>query len=296
MVDELHGHVTAIKTTYDGASLTAGAASGATVIYVNDVADFDEKGGTLRVADSTGTFLAAVDYTAIDDDTDAITLATGLPSGVPDGAEVRILAADGTYAQTAEATVVDDNDGAPVTVDVLHALIPLLTNSVRAGIEESAVCTREGDGVKWTLVDVLGKQATAAVPHARRDRATSISITTNTDTVLTWDAFPATRGGIDVTSGVWTVPSDGRYSVSANVQFDGSVSTAGQRRIWFLLNGAWAGPAVRLDAASSGDTHLSVGGVLDLMQGDQLTVMVRQNSGGSINVLAGSTATVTGLD
>lgn len=295
MSDELHGHVASITTNYHGATLVADAATGSTVLYVNDVAQFAVEGGSLRPAKSDGTYAPAVAYTAIDDDAASITLAAPTTIDLFNGSAVRVLDANGNYVVDVEADVIDDANGSVATIDVHHSLIRLLTNSVRAGVDESVVATRDASGA-WEVTRVLGKTPVLDAAHARRDRATSLAIATNTDVTLTWDAFPTTRGGMDVTSGVWTIPSDGRYPVTANVQFDGSVSTTGQRRVWFLLNGVWAGPAIRVDAAASGDTHLSVSGVLDCVQGDQITVMVRQNSGVSINVLAGSTATITGLD
>jgi hypothetical protein len=178
MADQFAGHVTSIATSYRGGTLSADAALGATTIYVNDVADFAEEGGSLRIAKSDGTFLTAQTYTAIDDDASSITLAAGLASAVVNGGLVRVLDADGNDAVDTEATVVDDNDDSVVVVDVAHALIPLLTESVRAGINEAVLVARDTSGA-WTVTDVLGKSAVAASSGGGSSQARVASATTS---------------------------------------------------------------------------------------------------------------------
>lgn len=290
---QIHGHVSTIAVSFRGATLSADAFTGDPVVYVDDVADFGEEGGSLAFTDGSGAFLSPVDYTAIDDDDDSITLAATLAYDVNDGDMIRVVDADGNYVQDVIATVIDDADGGELQVEVEHALIRLLTESVRAGVSEAVTCTRDEHGV-WMVTNVEGKKPTVA-PYDRRSRATNVTIHDSTDTVLGWDTSTGKRGGMSMTSGVWTVPYDGRYPITASTKWD-SASTTGQRRMWFRVNGVASGTEARVDAASSGGTNLCISEVLDLEAGDTVAVMVRQNSGADLDLLPGTNATITGLD
>lgn len=290
MTDELHGHVASIATTYHGATLVADAATGATTLLVNDVAQFAEEGGSLRIAQDDGTFLPAIDYTAIDDDASSITLATPTTADVFAGGAVRVLDANGSYVVDVEATVVDDNTGSVATIDVHHSLIRLLTNSVRAGVDESVVATRDESGA-WEVTRVLGKTPTLDAPHAQCGQS-GATIADSTPTTLVYNSSSA-RGGVTLASGVITVPSDGRYVITANVSWD--ASSTGYRRVWLQRNGTATGAEVLAQvAAASVNTSQSLSQILDLLAGDAINVEVSQNSGANRTITG--TVAITGLD
>lgn len=291
MVDQLTGHVASIRPHFRGGSLAADASVGDVTIYVEDVADFAEEGGTLRIAKGDGTFLAAQAYTAIDDDTDSITLAVGLAAAASDGAQVRLVDADGNDAVDYEATVVDDSDDSVATVDVAHGLIPLLTASVRSGFSEAVVCTRDEHGA-WTLTDVPGKRPTSTAPHGQLTQAGGTTVPDSTPTTLIYDTR-ALRGGMTVSSGVVTVPTDGRYAITANVAWEANAT--GYRRVWIQYNGAASGAEARVNAVTGGvPTAQSLSQILDMSAGDTVNVELSQNSTATRTVTA--TVTVTGLD
>lgn len=154
--NEIHGHIASVTQTFDGAITNGAAAVGATVLTVDDVADFIETGGWLTIQNPDGSFAAAVAYTGVDDTASTITLASGLATAVADGTALR--ATDSTGASPTEwfVTVVDDSDGSTVTAPLTHTLITLLGDGIRALVSESAVVTRDGDG-EWTVTEIIGK-------------------------------------------------------------------------------------------------------------------------------------------
>lgn len=293
MSDELHGHVASIATAYAGATLVADAATGATTLFVNDVADFSEKGGSLRVAQADGTFLPAIAYTAIDDDASSITLAAATTVALSSGAAVRELGADGDYAADVEAAVVDDSNGSVATINVHHSLIRLLDNSVRAGVDESVVATRDESGA-WEVTRVLGKIPVLDAPYAKCDQLGGMTVADSTPTTFTVDTR-SIRGGIThptTTSGLFTVPTDGRYAITASVTWD--ASSTGERRMWLQQNGTSTGAETRLSAVASGTTSQSLSQILDMSAGDTINVEVAQTS--TANRTLTGTVTITGLD
>jgi hypothetical protein len=292
MSDEMYGHVASIGPRYRGAATTADAAAGATVLIVDDVADLAEEGGQLRIYPGDGTSMD-VTYVSIDDDADTVTLSTGLAATVYADSILRVLDVNGVPVSVCEAELVDDNDGSVVTVDVAHALIPHLTDAVRAGTDESVVATRDSHGA-WTITDVLGKSPILDAVFGYGVRVADMTITAGADAILAFDSFTG-RGGILAASGVWTVPVGGRYIATANVKWEADVN--GQRRVWFKVNGSDAGGDSRVNACSSGVTKQSVSQILDLAAGDEFSTYAScSTTAANLDVLAGTTVTLTSLD
>jgi hypothetical protein len=299
-VNEFHGHVTKVVQEFRGDTTVGTTASGAMSIVVSDVADFAEEGGKLLLAGADGGVVQTLlRYSGVDDETDTIKLIDpyvhSSSSPLPDGSAVYCWS-DTSAAAVCDwvATVADDNGGRPIDAVVKHSLVLLLGDGVRGLAGESVVCLRDS-GDQWWLDDVLGDMPINYTPFGQRQQVGGLTIHPTTATVLTFDTFPTMRGGLFVSSGVWYIPKDGRYVITANVQWDAEAT--GNRRVWFRINGSSdAGGESRGAAVSGAQTAQSVSQIVDLLKDDQVTVMVSQNNtpGSDLNVYA--TVAMTGLD
>lgn len=296
------GHVTAIAAEVRSASTVASTADGATILYVDDVADFAGEGGTLRLSAEGVTFASTLlRYSDIDDDASTITLidAVDITAGGPAAAGMTVTCWDTTDNVAVTewiATVADDTDPeGGIEAAVHHSLIRLLVASVRAGANESVTATRDEHG-QWTVTEVHGKTPITDTPHGELYRATDLGpIAASTDTTLTFDGSGPFRGGLSAASGIWTIPADGRYVMALNVGWEANAS--GQRRAWIEIDGAVVAQ-VRHDAAASLGTWQCVTRTKWLAAGAQVTFRASQSSssGSSLLVLDGSSATITSLD
>ncbi|GAB2970335.1 hypothetical protein [Nocardioides montaniterrae] len=294
------GHVTAINTEVRSASTVTSTADGATVLAVDDVADFAAEGGTLRVWAEGVTFAdTLLRYSGIDDDADTITLldAVAITAGGPAPAGMTVTCwdtADNRPVTEWIASVSDDSDPeGGIEAAVHHSLIKLLVASVRAGANESVTATRDEHG-QWTVTEVHGKTPITDAPHGELYRATDMGpLATSTDTILVFDGPGPFRGGMGAASGIWTIPADGRYVMTLNVGWE--ADAAGQRRAWIEIDGDVAAQ-VRHNAASSLGTWQCVTRTKWLAAGTQVAFWASHSSPTSLHVLDGSAATITSLD
>lgn len=214
-----HGTITNVSQTKLGDELIAAAAVGSTLLLVDDVADFDESGGSLRIGGDGGEVLT---YTAISDDASSIVLAspTTVAHSIGDRVDlwdVSLQAA--TVEWRALVAPVSDLDASDVIDAVIsHALVPLLPEGIRdAGAGESVVLTQQHS--TWVVTDVRGRTPqldgslvrTGSIPQG------ALSFTTKSGTTATIstdapDPSSATRGDL------WFDQSNG-YRMA---QFDGT--------------------------------------------------------------------------
>ncbi len=150
------GTVVEVGVARLGDELAADALAGAVTVTVEDAADFHEDGGTLAVGDlTTGGVFEVVDYTAVDDETGVLTLATPLTGSYVAGDPVTL------HPEALEKTalvMVGDSDEA-VEVTVPHALWDRVPDGIR---DEGAgeVVDLEVVDTEFRLVDVRGSAPT----------------------------------------------------------------------------------------------------------------------------------------
>lgn len=125
-------------------------------------------------------------------------------------------------------------------------------------------------------------------PRARVYNSANISIATTTDTTITFDSERFDVGGCHSTSSNTsrlTVPSggDGLYLITAHIVWESNAS--GYRRLRLQVNGTTT-IAGQFSPTSTGlvfDQSLST--IYQLAAGDYVEMVVRQSSGGAVNVL-----------
>lgn len=121
---------------------------------------------------------------------------------------------------------------------------------------------------------------------ARVYNSANISISNSTATALTfnserydYDSIHSTVANTDR----MTIVTAGIYNISGHVEWD--ASGVGQRAIFIRLNGTTNIAVQSGDARSSGNHEMSVSTNYELSNGDYVTLMVWQNSGGNLNVV-----------
>ncbi|WP_109507363.1 hypothetical protein [Nocardioides speluncae] len=179
------GHLSAVDQRWDGDELTAAALVNATVLTVGDVADFDEEGGWLRL---NGVIMP---YLTIDDTLATITLANPLAAAAAVEDRVEVWDADNSQPVTEYVghVILDgQEDGDPVEASIDHALVPLLTQTIRTEGGESVVLDWDGDDLRIVKVD--GKQPIGDATYIDPDTLPDITLPT---------APPATSPALTVT-------------------------------------------------------------------------------------------------
>jgi len=97
--------------------------------------------------------------------------------------------------------------------------------------------------------------------------------------------FNNTGGALNLTTGIFTVATDGLYFIYASVQFEANATNS--RYIEINVNNAAVGllPASRYQASpNSAVTIAQVYGHVNLVGGDTVRIRVLQDSGGALNV------------
>lgn len=152
MAAKLQGRVTNVSDDDLGSSLDGDHAIGATTLKVQNVADFDEDGGTLVINDQQ------IVYVSCDDDTDTITLAEGLAAAADGGDTVsvwdtlrQVIAVD----KVASVDVGDDYSDDIEAVVALH-LVEHLVEGPRGDDGESVVLELDEEDAEWKVVEILG--------------------------------------------------------------------------------------------------------------------------------------------
>lgn len=132
--------------------------------------------------------------------------------------------------------------------------------------------------------------ASVTQPRCFVRNAGNISVSDNTGTTVTWDTEdtdPNTMHDTGSNTSRITVPSTGVYLVTAHTQWQNSGT--GYRRVWFRVNGSDTYGVVAISSTSSDQTGIESTALLSLTANDYVEVRVLQNSGGSLNLLGGST-------
>ncbi len=117
-------------------------------------------------------------------------------------------------------------------------------------------------------------------------RTTTQSATNSSDTLVSWSSTLRDDASFWAAGSPTklTAPQSGWYTISATVRW--ASSTAGQRFMWFKINGAFPSqtPGSSLSAGVGGDYATNASHQVYLSKGDYVELDVFQTSGGSLNV------------
>lgn len=297
------GVVTAITTDWRGDTLAADVSSGATVLPVSSVVDFDEDGGWLVVGDS-----APKAYLTVDEDANTVTLAGAVGAAYELGLPVDIWdpTVTGGGAKVVEyvATVeLHDNTGSPDAV-IPHDTIPTSGTELLIG---ATVRIAEDAGGDWYVAKVVGRtpvvnQTFVEAPMVSLTKAADQAVADSTTvTITSWTASPGTKEGFfgwgnehmaprSDFSGV-DILSPGAYLVIATV--DWANNTSGGRTSNLVLSRAGVDVETTQVAGAPAPGGRSTQQVqrLFVAEGNEaVKVTVSQSSGGSLNVRANLTS------
>jgi hypothetical protein len=150
---DLEGTVITVEEYVAGTELSAAASAAATTIEVVDIDELDFDGGTLAIGDEV------IAYT-IDEDSEEITLATGLASGY--SAEEPVTVYPPSIERYAWVRV-DDSDE-DLEARVPHALFDRFPLGIRAEDDETAeLVTIALEDDQWSITDVRTIEATTTL-------------------------------------------------------------------------------------------------------------------------------------
>lgn len=238
-----------------GSELTVAASSGATVLMVEDITDFDGDGGTLEINGQR------VDYTAVDDDLDTVTLAAGLTAAA--AVDDRVAVVTGGQVARDYVAFVDHGPGDPAEVvipfsdrdlwpegDYTEPVQVLLSDDLER-IEEVPGRTPVRDAVFSTVPAFAGaKGSDSTIPNS-------------TWTFLDgWFTLKGDRVKPDLFTSSWiTVEVDGVYDFRVGVTF--AAAAGGYRAVrmrYYYPDGSEIGVSrqVRIPGASSEDISVTV--------------------------------------
>lgn len=117
--------------------------------------------------------------------------------------------------------------------------------------------------------------------HAARNAA-SQNLATGSETNIVWANSTAADGiTYNATGGVFTVPTTGKYSVSAGIAF--AANTTGNRSLRLAINGTVI-RNVNVFPVSGAVTSASLSDTFKLVAGDTVQVRALQTSGGTLAV------------
>jgi hypothetical protein len=114
------GTIVRVRRDPAGDGLAADAAIGATSLVLDWAIDFDPEGGTLQIG------AEVIAYTAVNDDTDTVTLAAATTVAYEAGTPVAALDETGKQAETWTIDVDLNDGGQPVPAGAVHSLLNLL--------------------------------------------------------------------------------------------------------------------------------------------------------------------------
>lgn len=236
------GRVVAVEAYTVGSVATAAAAEGAESVLVADPGAFDEHGGTVRIVTDDAEHVMA--YTAVDDDTGALTLTAGLPGAVAEDDPVRV---EPLATERTAFVVLEDSASPPVLALVPHTLRLLVAEGLRGDAEAEAVYVEEYEPGSWAVVDVLGAEPTLSIgsdplirpggfPRVKALR-TNMFVGNATDRVIGFSVDQVTvdtdafRLGVDDES-QFRLPFAGQYDVRLALRWPSDGATTSFRRIW----------------------------------------------------------------
>ena len=258
-------------------------------LLVTDTADFDEEDGDnrwLTIADS-----APLEYVAVDEDANTVTLAAPVGTAYEAGLPVVIWDAsvfpNGASTMEYEATV--DTDRGPVPAIIPHSLIPLAGVDLLLG---ATVPIEEDDQGRDVVGQPLGREAVIEGrsvwnPHARR-LITAATIPHGDTVPVPLTAFTDDEiDGLDSNAAELIVTEPGWYNLNAKVAWQ--ANSSGRRFLLITVDDvAVSRDARAADPGVSVRTFLSDSVTKRLEVGQRIGVAVMQSSGFDLDVATDS--------
>jgi hypothetical protein len=301
-----------------GAGVCTITAGTATVTTSGSLALAQNQGGVLRFTSAS----AAIFFqfaTPASGDIEGVTAGTGISGGGTSGTvtitnsmATEITAKGDLIVGTGNATF----DNLPVGTNG-HTLVAdssVSPTGLKWAVDPVAdVITTAGDLIYGTAADTVARlgigtagqvlkvnsgatapewgsaSAAAFVGCTAYKATTSQSISNATDTAITYNTEEFDTDGFHSTSSNtsrFTIPSGkaGKYLIVATAT---TAVGSGPRQIQVKKNGGTDQLSTLLNAASTYSTQIGISGILDLADADYLELFIYQESGGSLNALAG---------
>lgn len=253
VVERSSGRIVNVTGAPIGSSLAADAATGATLLELDDASVFDEiDGGSLRLGGTVYTYAGA----GVDNVANTVTIDSGLAADAAEDDWVDVWDALGAAVvrewQADVAVPGAQGNYEPIAAVLSQALTIQFAEGTRdLGPGESV--TMELRGTQWTITDAHGKEAGIVNNRNQYDRLTVTfqipDVTTWTSTnVPSWDSIDDQYGSsIDVgVSGGVELNSPGVYAVNAVLFVGGNEAAAADSSVRLeVVVGTGAYPAPR---------------------------------------------------
>lgn len=271
-----------------GSELTADAASGATVLHVEDTTDFDDEAGSLSLNDQTYDYSAG----AVDEDAGTVTLDSGITAAATIGDGVYTLSGGQQQRDVILSVSCGDGDAVEVTVDFgQRDLWP-------EGDYDDPVQVILSDDLE-RIEDVPGRipsrdAAFSYSPFAMAVLVPDLTVPDGTGDVWTtitsgWSVFPpelVDRISFDTATGKFTVLVSGMYDIRFGASFASNGTGARSVRFhYWSIFGTDAGLSRAVKIPALGTTVVETNQYRWMEAGSAVSFEVWQNSGGDLDVL-----------
>lgn len=196
---------------------------------------------------------------------------------------------NGYYSSEAGASNAPNSDEAFVGITVMDSALGGYQQftGLDTGTEYRRIFTRnpsDPDMIFWGAWVVTWEEPAPPIDLlSSRYRSSNQTISDSTTTTISYDQVQE-DDGIPYSSGVWTIPLDGRYLVNGQIQWAGSPN--GNRWLYICKNGAIFSNIVKMGVNANQELQLTR--VMRLEAGDTISFMAAQASGGNLAILATS--------
>lgn len=284
------GVVTEVQVDIQGSELSTAATVGNATLYVENAEEYDTAGGVIELND------AQFAYTTADLDTSSLTLVNPCPIAGEIGDRVSVVSG-GKVARDYQL-LVSISDGEAITVPIPYGDRSLWT----PGPQNPPIPVTVSDDHSLVL-DAPNREPAIDGAYVQTPFLIAALLTAETissgltyQTVLGWTVLYSAGGpsgdisiAFDSSTGRFTVPRDGRYSISDTAVLWEDQSSSGRRAIRPYFNATTPGGVNIQDASTRRITTALVTPPKDLMAGDTIEVQVSQNSGGTVDLVGEST-------
>lgn len=141
------GKVVEVRIEVSGDETVGSHPIGATVLQLDDITDFSEKGGEVEIEG------LVYPYNGIDDEFEKIILGIPLTVAVPDATKVNVW----PFKQEKWATVDAENNDEPIEALIPHGLKDRVLDGIRDEEDEEYALLRLGES-EWEVVDLLAER------------------------------------------------------------------------------------------------------------------------------------------
>lgn len=170
------------------------------------------------------------------------------------------------------------------------------TYSVANQTEKTTIAGQTAGSTVWVAEDAWSETWTGAdwvitggvVPFTSVSRATDLLIPDNAATLFV-GTVSENASSIEEDAGVFTIPRDGKYSITFSLILD-NANNIGQRSAAVVLNETTTILLSSSPATTNFDSHLSGSRTLSLLEGDTIALQIFQSSGDELPLLGSSSS------